>query len=207
MTVQFYSANSQQPQVYVTRVSVSIRSSVSPGTPVTSVLAYSSRQGALFVYHIAAGNVGYVFDMTTAGQVFVRVPMLYNTPLSYTLWLQAVDISQSPPVSGTVSVTILITPDNIYVPWFPQPVYYVTVLPVPTSLSLLTLGVIDLNVNATSRIVYTLVTPGVPFAVDQKSGLLSLTTRNLPTSPLVYQLTVQATDQVSISINHLHLQI
>lgn len=202
MTVQFYSANSLQPQVYVSRVSVPLRSSVSPGTPVTSVQAITFRQGALFVYHIAAGNVGYVFDMTPAGQVFVRVPMLYNTPLSYTLWLQAVDISQSPPVSGTVSVTILITPDNLYVPWFPQPVYYVTVLPVPTSQSLLTLGVIDLNVNASSRIVYTLVTPGLPFAVDQKSGLLSLTTRNLPTSPLVYQLTVQATDQVNISTNH-----
>ena len=149
----------------------------------------------MLVYHIAAGNVGYTFDVTPSGQVVLKEKLQYGYLSSFNLWLQASDVSVTPAASVYLMIKVNVFVNNLYVPWFSQPVYYATAKPTATVQTLVSIVAMD-DVTASSNLSYSLLNNTAMFTLDSKTGLLSTTTRLTSEIPNLYRLIVQASDQV-----------
>ena len=219
ITISFYSHQGESPLSNETTVQVLFLSTTSTNFPsfnsgqrtfqlsenvaldhtVTTVSATSPKNSAI-TYHIAGGNLGQTFSVSSSGAIKVIEKLDFESLKSYKLWIEARDGS-SPPLSDYVELSITVKDENDNPPVFVQNLYNASIMEELSPPQMVAqVSATDADANDNARIIYRITNYEDTFQIDGSSGLIRTNKRLDRESVDHYSLIVEAKDQVHTSV-------
>ncbi|XP_052778541.1 protein dachsous-like [Mya arenaria] len=191
------------PPTFTSSTSVSVLETETVGTSVYQAVATDTDTGGHgdLRYYIRSGNTGTAFSINSfTGDVFVANSLDYDSaPTSYTLEIEAEDMttSNSDTRTSTLTLAVTLTDDNDQTPTFTQDLYTTTLDEnVATSTSVLTVTATDTDAGASGTFTFSVImgTGSSLFTVASSTGVIT-TTGTIDYETLsTYDLVVQAID-------------